>query len=183
MKTLKSLFLLVLIASFTSCQEPDEGGQLDIQVGPQNANIIPVAQKSCEDLLDPTASGSLGKASAILSVFRFTWKGANQLVINYALLKIESGFLSGKYAKFITDDELSIALGGSTTIAGGDSTIRTSTCGLRFGGITFTQPASPAFLTGTVTIFGTEVDADGNTAPVKAEAQVSLQYAGDPSVK
>jgi hypothetical protein len=178
------LLSLVVACTLTSCRNPESNGSLVVQVGPSTATVLPLVQKSCEDLNDGTAEGSLGKASVYFSLFRYTWQGSLDFFAQYAVLKINSGFISGgEFSQILDGDEIALAMNGSNLITGGTTTTFRSNCGLRFGGINFTNPDKPAFLSGTIILYGIEVDADGNSSPVTAEAQVSLNYDGDPSAR
>jgi hypothetical protein len=172
---------LALIA--TSCSPPEQDSELAVVVGPNPANVLPIAQTSCKQELEgDTTSPGLPAPSIELGVFKILWKGKNTLKISYLDLTFRHGTLANwKFTCTLGSSDLeaiALALGKEIPGVADPATavpISAGSCGIRCGGIEFNSAVTYAYVPGTLKIVGVEYDAENVGTPVVTEVEVAFE--------
>lgn len=179
-RSIRITAMLLALAAGTSCQKLESNGDLTITISPKETFVIPTSTDSCYDVVSG-GSDSVSSPYVRYNNMTYQWNSPDHKInIVYIKLILSGGGLQETEC-LLAGDDLDATLDGSPgEIAAGDNTIYSIGCALKCGGLSFSNPELPSYVSGIVRVLGIATKiSDSTEVPVYAEAEISAQYEGD----
>lgn len=184
LRSLLKIFSWIIISALNSSCDPILNQGFDVTFSTKSVTLIDSSTYSCQALNTGGTSADVGAIYFQLPQVTINWLKTQTLTVHWINLKLRSGSLSGgKYDCMISGDSLlytwyssSGASYTSVTMTNSSSSaLRSNSCPIKCGGVSFTDKTHDVYGTGTVYIYGT-YDENGTTKPVTSESYIDFYY-------